>query len=392
MVKKMSESQNKVLFFTNTPSEYRIPLYQELTSNYPITFVFTQLDLAHEIYNNPLDKEKMRRIRFVNILDGRRKYAIIKKLVTDNGVKCVVIPPLDSLIESLYGYWIYLWAKKCKKKTIYFWGKWEAPRNKQSILKIIKNTFQRVVTRPIIRGVDYTIGYGKKACEYLIQNGANSERCFPSFYSSMSPICETTNWKRSLNIPKDRFCVLYFGRIIEKKGLRILIDSFSKLEENVRNKTWLVIAGDGNDKSKLEEYARSVNVNNISWIGYVHPDNRYNFFSQSEVFVLPTFYFKGSVEAWGNTVNEALQCGCILIATDAVGSAYELINDKNGYIVDAGNSDSLANAISDAVTNRDIQSVKEENERLLRTYNYHNSAMNFIRIFDKCIARGANNE
>lgn len=392
-VRNMSENKNNmVLFFTNTPPEYRIPLYQELTSRYPVTFAFTRLDLAHKIYNNPLDKEKMDRIRFVRIPEGRDKYVTLKRLVTDEGVRCVIVPPLDSFIEALYGYWIYLWAKKSKKKTIYFWGKWEAPRNKQPLLKRIKNLFQRFVAKPIIKGVDYSIGYGIKACDYLIQNGADKERCYPAYYSSISPICKTSSWKEEHRIPKDRLCVLYFGRIIEKKGLRILIDAFSKLKDNIRDHIWLVIAGDGKDKPKLEEYAKELKVNNITWLGYVHPDNRYNYFSQCEVFVLPTFYFKGSVEAWGNTVNEALQCGCILIATEAVGSAYELINDKNGYMVKAEDSDSLANAISNAVTKKDLQAVRIEDKRIIETYNYKNSAANFIRIFDKCIAEGDSNE
>jgi len=357
-----------------------------MSSGYEITFVFTEMELAKKVYKNDLDNNKMSKIRY-HELPEKNKLTDIKKLISNHTVKGVVIPPLDSFKESAYAYWIYYCSKKYKKKVFYFWGKWEAPTDKQPIKKKLKNSFQRMIVKPIIRHADCTIGYGKKACEYLISNGANAQKCYPAYYSSMSPVCERTNWKQDNNIPTDRICVLYFGRVIEKKGLRVLIDAFGILDEIVNEKIWLVIAGDGPDRDNLQKYASSRGVFNISWLGFIHPDERYNYFSQCSIFVLPTSYYEGSVEAWGMTVNEALQCGNILIATEAVGSAYELINEKNGYIVKAGDPESLSMALADAVLNKDINAVIEEDERIIKTYNYNNSAQHLIGIFEETIAK-----
>lgn len=388
----MDNNNNKVLFFTNTPPEYRIPLYQILTSLYPITFIFTELDLAKKIYKCDLDNDKMKKIRYHELPKKGGIFKDIRNIILEDGVKCVVIPPLDSLRESIYAYWIFSWAKWTGKKTIYFWGKWESSSKMQPITKWLKNMLQRVVARPIIKKSDYTLGYGVKACEYLVKNGAKKDKCEKVFYSSMSPKCEQTNWKKKYNIPEEKKCVLYFGRVIEKKGLRYLIEAFNELDEKVKSQLWLVIVGDGPDKKQLEDYSKELGLKNITWVGYIHPNIRYNYFSQCEIFVLPTYYYKGSVEAWGMTMNEAMQCGEILIATEAVGSAYELINKKNGYIVKAGDSHSLSRALEDALTKKNRDDVKQENDRLLGIYNYQNSANKFMTIFEKCIGGGEKHE
>lgn len=112
---------------------------------------------------------------------------------------------------------------------------------------------------------------------------------------------------------------------------------------------------------------------------------RYDYFSQCDVFVLPTYYFKGSVEGWGLTINEAMQCGKICIATEAVGAAYDLITEKNGYIVSPASADSIACAIIDIFNRNGLIGQAKEDERLMKLYNYENSAKVFIECFEDVI-------
>ena len=187
------------------------------------------------------------------------------------------------------------------------------------------------------------------------------------------------------NIPHDKKILLYFGRIIEKKGLRYLINAMAQLPDVLAQKTWLVVVGDGEEREEFMELARKENVYNISWLGYVHPDQRYDYFSQCDIFILPTYYHKGSVEGWGLTINEAIQCGKICIATQAVGSAYDLINEKNGYIALPASVDSLVQVISDALNHSDLLTQAKEDERLMSLYNYENSAKEFVKHIEDVI-------
>lgn len=375
----------RVVFFHNTASEYRIPLFQELSRIYPCTFIFTRLQLSEKIYKNKLDMEKMKKIRYINLFHGFKAFFQIKNVIKDDEVKCVVVPTLDSFLESVYGYWIYLCAKHYKKKTIYFWEKWEAPINEQPYYKRVKNQFQAFVAKPIIRGVEFCLGTGSKACEYFINHGADKSRCAITYNTSMCPVCQKTSWRDMNNIPHDKKILLYFGRIIEKKGLRYLIHAMAQLPDALAQKKWLVVVGDGEKREEFMELARKENINNISWLGYVHPDHRYDYFSQCDIFILPTYYHKGSVEGWGLTINEAIQCGKICIATQAVGSAYDLINEKNGYIALPASVDSLVQAISAALNHRDPLTQVKEDERLMSLYNYENSAKEFVKHIEDVI-------
>ena len=60
-------------------------------------------------------------------------------------------------------------------------------------------------------------------------------------------------------------------------------------------------------------------------------------------------YRGGRVDVWGLTLNEAMQFNNILISTDAVGSAYDLIdNGVNGYMVESENVNQLCQAIKES--------------------------------------------
>ena len=374
-----------ILFFTNTPSEYRIPLYTELSRNYPIAFVFTKMELAEKVYNTKIEDSKLNGIRHIPFKGGVLGLIQISKMIDSPKVDGVVIPPMDSIIETIYSYCVFVCAKRKHKRVYAHWIKWVAPKDEQPFSRKVKNIFQRMITAPINRRCDYYFGSGKKSCEYFVNNGGDKSKCGGVFYSSMSPVCDLTNWKREMGVPENKIIVLYFGRVIEKKGLRYLIDAMSLVGDENKGKIWLVVAGDGEDKQNLERYAKEKKVHNITWLGYVHPDRRYDYFSQCDIFVLPTYYYQGSVEGWGLTVNEAIQCGKRVIATEAVGSAYDLVNSKNGRIVKAKSGKAIANAIEQLMPQECEISAKIEDDRLLTLYNYKNSANEFIRHFKRFV-------
>ena len=176
-----------IIFFTNTAPEYRIPLFQELSSTADISFVFTRLSLAKKIYGNEIDERKMNKINKLPLEDGIKGFSQIKKWISDNDVNGVVIPPMDSFVESIYAFWIFFLAHLHRKKIYFYWEKWEAPIEKQPLKKRIKNGLQRVVARIIFRKADYCFGMGTKACEYFIKNGVKKEKCGITYKSSLSP-------------------------------------------------------------------------------------------------------------------------------------------------------------------------------------------------------------
>ena len=75
----------------------------------------------------------------------------------------------------------------------------------------------------------------------------------------------------------------------------------------------------------------------IRYEGFQAPDALPHFFSQADVFVLPSRY-----DGWGVVVNQALGAGLPIIASDQVGAARDLVREnENGFRFPAGNTSAL---------------------------------------------------
>jgi glycosyltransferase involved in cell wall biosynthesis len=129
------------------------------------------------------------------------------------------------------------------------------------------------------------------------------------------------------------------GRLIERKGVHVLLDAFQELEQG---ELW--IAGDGPIRSELEKAGRG--NQRVRFLGHVEEQALHQLYSEADVLVVPSWY-----EPWGLVVNEALAHGIPVIATDQVGAADDLIEPAaNGFVVPAGSSSDLAEAMSRIAT------------------------------------------
>src|SRR4029077_15252629 len=78
-------------------------------------------------------------------------------------------------------------------------------------------------------------------------------------------------------------------------------------------------------------------------------------YAAADLFVLPSY---GSEETWGLAINEALCAAKPVIVSNHVGCGPDLVHAfQNGLVFQAGSVDSLADALREALSNR---------ERLLR--------------------------
>ncbi|GHN57713.1 hypothetical protein ME804_17530 [Lactobacillus delbrueckii] len=121
----------------------------------------------------------------------------------------------------------------------------------------------------------------------------------------------------------------------------------------------MLIAGTGDAEESLK--AQSNSIGNIHFVGKIQPIQRRDYFEQSDVFVLPSVIEGGVIEAWGLTVNEALECGTPVIATDAVGAAYDLLNGRNGIMIKQADAKALREGIVKVLSKLpDREEIKKE--------------------------------
>lgn len=377
----------KILFMHNTLPEYRIGWFKEISKLCDCRFVFTNEKLNEQVYGTTIkyDKAKDLDMFFLNVgLDG---YSQMKReLEHICNYEFVLFPPIDSLRELIISKIVY---KKCKKNNIctgYFWEKWEAPKEKQTLKRKFKNYLLKIAASSIFNKADVIFAGGSKSKDYFCANGVDPKKIVIIPNTSEVPDCEYINLRKKYKISKDKILLLYFGRIIEEKGLDVLLNAFSNIEN--KDDYFLIVAGDGKYKNYCERLAKVLQLSDVKFVGAVDPSKRKNFFQQCDIFVFPVTYRGGWVDVWGLTLNEAMQFNKVLISTNAVGSAYDLIdNGVNGYMVESENVNQLCQAIKESSQKIDINKLKLYNDKMKQRYNFSNMASVFINAIEDKICR-----
>lgn len=144
-------------------------------------------------------------------------------------------------------------------------------------------------------------------------------------------------------IIKDYVEISFMGLIHKDKGLYDLIKVAKRIIENGYN-VRVSIAGSG----KVEKLSNLIKNNNlkefIKYYGYLVGEQKDKFFRNSDIFVLPSYS-----EAMPIVILEAMAYELPIISTN-VGSIPELVNNNiNGYLIEAGDFDSLYYRIVDLI-------------------------------------------
>lgn len=166
-----------------------------------------------------------------------------------------------------------------------------------------------------------------------------------------------------LQIPENKKNLLFFGLIREYKGLDILINTMSFLDDSYQ----LVIAGEsyGDFKKYQELIDKSPLKNNIKVLEQYIPDEMVTtLFSATDVLILP---YRSATQSGVLAVAYQLEIPTIATNTGALGDM--ILSSGTGVVVNEITSESIAKAIKSYFTDIDKQTeylinIKREKERL----------------------------
>lgn len=375
----------KLLYVHNSLPEYRYGYFQAINDSCDLTIAFTDINLSQEIYKTSVDDNRLANFDHVVILQNnlREDKKILNSLIKTQNFDFIIIPALDDLYSIFLSLFILKMARKYQIKTGLFWEKWECDIKKQSIKRRIKERLQSLLIRKPMKMLDIFWSPGRKTTEYLLKHNVTEKQIYKIHDTSICPTTINIDIYEKYHISHGNKIILYFGRLVDYKGADNLIKAFAQTNEGFRKSHTLVIAGSGESEEKFKNITKQLNVDNVVFTGFAKPENRAAFFKACDVFVLPVKIVNGKVEAWGLTVNEAIQFGKIVIATDAVASAHELINERNGFVVRENNINDLKVSLekSDSLTLK--TSAKKEDERIMKIYTYSQMAKDIIDVIEK---------
>jgi glycosyltransferase involved in cell wall biosynthesis len=185
--------------------------------------------------------------------------------------------------------------------------------------------------RYFMRMADACLVYGTRHARDVAEMGVDPARTVLAPITALAP--ERPPRRDQIRTSANtRF--LFVGRLIERKGLDVLLRAFERVDGS---ELW--IAGDGPLRDAVSRAAAQ--DARIRVLGHVEGQNLAGLYAQVDALVVPSLY-----EPWGLVVHEGLANGLPTIATDQVGAADDLIDDgANGYVVRAGSPEATSDAM-----------------------------------------------
>lgn len=150
---------------------------------------------------------------------------------------------------------------------------------------------------------------------------------------------------------------LVVARLSEKqKNISAILriwKEFSKQDNGYR----LQIVGYGPDEIMLQDYAKTLGLKNVEFMGKTTEPQKY--YRRAKFFLMTSRY-----EGFPMTIIEAMQFGCIPIVFNSFSAINDIIADgENGMLVDNGDEKQFEQIMRDLVANEDRQNVVRQQVR-----------------------------
>ena len=198
---------------------------------------------------------------------------------------------------------------------------------------------------------------------FVIPNGIDLTKVPPPLTKEqkthlLKEILPTTNYLLPTNI------IGFVGYLTKQKGVTYLLQAFSQLKEEIRERTLLLIIGDGPIKNDLENLAGKLKIKNrVHFLG--HKKEAINYMPLFDIFCLPSLW-----EGQPNVILEAMALGLPIIGSRVGGVPEVIENKKNGILVSPADPKALSEAIEFLLKD------KEEREKIAQ------NALNSVKRYD----------
>lgn len=152
--------------------------------------------------------------------------------------------------------------------------------------------------------------------------------------------------------------LIFVGRLVEKKGLRYLLEAVALLSER-RPSLTLTVVGDGPLKEQLLTRADQLGVGErIRFVGGIPHRELPGLYQRAALAVFPFVVARdGDQEGFGLVVVEAMGCGCPVIVSDVPAIHENVVPGVTGLLVPQKDPEALAAAIDKSLAGRRLRTA-----------------------------------
>ena len=197
-----------------------------------------------------------------------------------------------------------------------------------------KNYF---VYKLIWRWIDYWVADSKAASRFLHDNfsiGRDKISILPLFVANSSNPMHCHHNSNTIQVGT-------IGKLYKQKGYDFLLQTANYLRQiylQVEDKITFHIAGDGPERESLEAQRQSLGLNNVHFHGFIKDIP--SFLKKMDVYFQPSRWEGLCIAAL-----EAMVAGLPLIASNAGELKENVVNRKNGFLIEPGDITSYAQAL-----------------------------------------------
>ena len=138
---------------------------------------------------------------------------------------------------------------------------------------------------------------------------------------------------------------LYVGRLIDYKGVDILLDSLSVFKDSNKENFKLEILGKGVDEENLKKQVKKSDLTQyVNFNGFKNLEEKIKFYEYASVTFIPSKISSERLEGGPLTLIEAMAQKNICIVSDSIGFK-KYLNKNNCILFESGNNKSLLSAI-----------------------------------------------
>jgi glycosyltransferase involved in cell wall biosynthesis len=327
-----------IALVTNVLAPYRVPLYALLAERYDVEVLCFGAgasyvpawfgDLDGQLAAAPFPARRIAGPRAALAL-GRRYAAAIAPVAG------------GAMLPATY------LGMRLRGRPFVLWGSvWAHPRG-------AKGTLGFPLVRHVYRHADAVVTYGEHVRRYVARYRGRDDDVVIAPQSVEAQLFgrpvterEVATWRADAGLPADAPLVLYVGRLVEEKGVRVLLDAWRTLAARSPAAgpapPALVVVGDG---PLAAEVAATPGARLLGPLARERLPVAYD---AADLLVLPSIPTPRFREPWGLVCNEALHQGTPVVATSAVGAvAGGLVRDgATGLVVAPGDARALADAIA----------------------------------------------
>lgn len=178
--------------------------------------------------------------------------------------------------------------------------------------------------------------------------------------------------------PKERIEILWVARFLNWKHPELAVNLAFQLKRKGYN-FHLNMVGLGPMEDKIQRLIIKLNLSEFVTLlgGITNEDVRY-YMLNANIFI----FTSDRGEGWGVVLNEAMNCGCAIVASDAIGAVPYLINKTNGLCFRSKNLGSLLKQTETLINNKTLRDNLSKNaySSISRIWTPQQAASNFLQL------------